>query len=125
MTALAPCPFCGGKAERTSKPNSRIYVEIGCNECEVWQDMPTEAEAIAAWNRRAPAVQVAQGERKVSNLRSIDNLDRNKIARIVCGGDAECDIPCDDCPVVVFQEVNRVLAAIAKAGFVVMKKVTP
>ena len=51
--ALLPCPFCGEKP--------RLYVDRGCEiacvngkcgaEPTVWQG--TEAEAIAAWNRRA------------------------------------------------------------------------
>ena len=57
---IAPCPFCGGTA------NVYIYEcqdpFVGCNggrgdvACDANDpSMPTEAEAIARWNRRTPA----------------------------------------------------------------------
>lgn len=57
---IAPCPFCGGTA------NVYIYEcqdpFVGCNggrgdvACDAnGPSMPTEAEAIARWNRRTPA----------------------------------------------------------------------
>ncbi|RWO57266.1 Lar family restriction alleviation protein [Mesorhizobium sp.] len=58
LTALMPCPFCGGKAAITDQePFSVECVEERCN-----VDGPChadKADAIAAWNRRAvPAVAV-------------------------------------------------------------------
>ena len=53
--ALLPCPFCGGAAIR--RPG-RLSIHIGCSnmDCRVSQSQyfyDTEAEATAAWNRRA------------------------------------------------------------------------
>lgn len=52
--ALAPCPFCGGEAETTLGPIPGKW-GVWCKECDVWRDdrEATEADAIAAWNRRA------------------------------------------------------------------------
>jgi hypothetical protein len=73
MTALLPCPFCGGKATvetctgdssvRDGKPFYWVqHVDDGCPisyECGEVGGMETgyystAAEAAAAWNRRAP-----------------------------------------------------------------------
>ena len=52
--ALAPCPFCGARGERLVIVRSELRtVRVDCDGCEVgtmWYD--TDAEAIAAWNRR-------------------------------------------------------------------------
>lgn len=54
MTAPDPCPRCRGvcKAVRGSVPDKW---GVKCLECDLWADdrEPTEAEAIAAWSRRA------------------------------------------------------------------------
>lgn len=62
MTDLLPCPFCGGtpklRTHRTGEDSEDAFVE--CPSCEVrttyYEDAyaPT-ADAIAAWNRRAPS----------------------------------------------------------------------
>lgn len=47
---LKPCPFCGGEAEIVMSGGDR---RVDCKKCGArsdWYD--TEAEAIAAWNRR-------------------------------------------------------------------------
>ena len=51
MTNLLPCPFCGGNA---SIPESYPYHHlVFCTSCGCKTDIcDTEAEAIAAWNRR-------------------------------------------------------------------------
>lgn len=58
---LKPCPFCGGEADIVDIPSHRDHsmelivtcVADGClYECAT-PAFTTEAEAIAAWNRRA------------------------------------------------------------------------
>lgn len=60
MTApdLKPCPFCGGEARKWQDPSHSAAWFIGCDDGDRdcfgsihWAE--TEAEAIAAWNRRA------------------------------------------------------------------------
>ena len=59
-TELKPCPFCGGDAE--IHPSNDWDVKflgstyfVWCDKCETRGDYyNTEAEAIAAWNSRAP-----------------------------------------------------------------------
>ena len=59
----------------------------------------------------------------MKGYRPLDDMDRDKIARIVCGGnDATCHMPCDECSPSVLQAVNQVLSAITKIGGVVMVK---
>ena len=55
MADLKPCPFCGGEAETCLGP-IRGKWGTRCKNCDVWRDdrENSEAEAIAAWNRRAP-----------------------------------------------------------------------
>ena len=57
---IAPCPFCGGTANVYTYECQDPFV--GCNggrgdvTCDAnGPSMPTEAEAIARWNRRTPA----------------------------------------------------------------------
>ena len=55
---LKPCPFCGGVAEvwqidERSTGHEVACADIRCNVKSVAWGM-TRAEAIAAWNRRAP-----------------------------------------------------------------------
>jgi len=54
-TALLPCPYCGGEAHVIA--SSDVYgVECWGELCSKnrLEEIPTEAEAIAAWNIRAP-----------------------------------------------------------------------
>lgn len=53
---LLPCPFCGGPATTSMAVMSDVEWHAWCNACD-FVDMlrPTEAEAIAAWNRRSLA----------------------------------------------------------------------
>jgi ribosomal protein L37AE/L43A len=49
--ALLPCPFCGGTS-------LTVYADgVWCEQCSAHHDVdpPSEAEAIAAWNRRTPS----------------------------------------------------------------------
>ena len=49
--ALAPCPFCGGRASLVSPAMGRPYVCCDDNYCT--GPKPSAEQAIAAWNRRA------------------------------------------------------------------------
>lgn len=56
--ALAPCPFCGGEARKRKDASHSAAWFIGCDDGDRdcfgsfhWAE--TEADAIAAWNRRA------------------------------------------------------------------------
>ena len=54
MTELLPCPFCGIPARRIKNHGSQEYWGH-CRHCFADGPMqPSEAEAIAAWNTRAP-----------------------------------------------------------------------
>ena len=71
---LKPCPFCGGSADVGEQfdPDGAYYF-VNCTECMASTDVLlgqqsgyTEAEAIAAWNRRAPdAALIEAGDRLV------------------------------------------------------------
>lgn len=50
MEELIKCPFCGGEAEINGS-NGTYWID--CNKCRAETGLSnTEAEAIAAWNRR-------------------------------------------------------------------------
>ena len=54
-TTLLPCPFCGGEAATHEVGFPYHYWDVWCDgECfDHFCEAPTEAEAIATWNRRA------------------------------------------------------------------------
>jgi Lar family restriction alleviation protein len=55
VSELKPCPFCGGEAVRTPQFCMGYMGDgVKCKRCGI-QTAPlqTDAEAIAAWNRRA------------------------------------------------------------------------
>lgn len=52
MSELKPCKHCGGEAQLYIYDGYSLY----CNSCQLMTAFyATEAEAIAAWNRRPPA----------------------------------------------------------------------
>lgn len=56
LAALAPCPFCGGDArviESRLAAWSTPTFAVGCEPCNMVFCENTQAESIAAWNRRA------------------------------------------------------------------------
>jgi hypothetical protein len=56
--SLLPCPFCGAAARTDLLPHSGGPGWVQCSECECDQYMcDTIEEAVAKWNRRAPAKQ--------------------------------------------------------------------
>ncbi len=67
LTALLPCPFCGGKPIRLEGDGQ--WTQIGCDSCggkgtEYQHDWE---KATAAWNRRVPApAQQAEGQERDS-----------------------------------------------------------
>ena len=67
MSDLKPCPFCGSEARLLDDTSHSTAVWVGCATIgcfghDQWEE--TEAEAIAAWNRRAamPEVEALRAE---------------------------------------------------------------
>lgn len=87
MSELKPCPFCDGRT--TVKTRYIGYGSLGlgshdeyrvvCQECHASSDeYRHEAEAIAAWNRRADAVPVVRGEWRTWEEQFPDRTTRKK-----------------------------------------------
>ena len=59
---LRECPFCGGEAHMWGRPTRAATIEYDalCKSCGAATRAKTEAEAIAAWNRRAADLLDAQ-----------------------------------------------------------------
>lgn len=63
MTDLKPCPFCpdGGSPALARPHTAPNEVAVYCGKCMVvTATYPSEAEAIAAWNRRSPQGEEAE-----------------------------------------------------------------
>ncbi len=59
---IAPCPACGGSGTTGKTPNGHYaYIQCHNRECSIVAPLgDTEAGAIAAWNRLAAAVKLAE-----------------------------------------------------------------
>lgn len=77
-TELKPCPFCGGEAQLAVGSPGGFFVTHSCGWDGFASEMfgyrySSEAEAIAAWNRRAPSPDMREGL----------PLDRETLGRMV------------------------------------------
>ena len=82
---LKPCPFCGGEAEIWRAQQGRT-AWIGCmGRCSVLvsKEYKTDAEAIAAWNRRADLAHDPQDARVVALVEAL--VDAASHLRIIAG----------------------------------------
>jgi len=68
IDALLACPFCGGTADFTTRPNQTTLWGAMCNDCTAYRVGKTKAEAIAAWNTRAPSAELAAAHRATGNI---------------------------------------------------------
>lgn len=55
-----PCPYCGARADTIDSPPDEWWAACLGDCALLGPTMPTEAEAIAAWNRLAGAVEDAK-----------------------------------------------------------------
>ena len=92
---LLPCPFCGGEASKRLFYKGKYRVH--CNVCDANSDdvWDTEAEAIAAWNRRSVTASAVYGFKAAERTCEYVGDD-------VSGGCSECrgwlDPACAYCP---------------------------
>jgi len=99
---LKPCPFCNTSGEELmifcdpeeGRDNSGPSRRIQCAGCHVEAPFyPTEADAIAAWNRRADGWMPEHIERLKDAVEgecdglAIDDAQATSILRFVCGED--------------------------------------
>lgn len=73
---LKPCPFCGVGVRALSRYHPRDpnewYVSCGARDCVMQPETPTyhtEAEAIAAWNRRSSSKRIEELEKALGSVR--------------------------------------------------------
>ncbi len=73
--ALKPCPFCGGEAEVS--PHEVFGSAVTCltEGCAANIDLAaSDAEAIAAWNKRASHAQLVAALREINELAALPDL---------------------------------------------------
>lgn len=76
MSELLACPFCGGEAHMSASSDG-YGVQCWNRRCIDMQmeEIPTEAEAIAAWNRRAERTCNLHGEwKRISQTQEVRHL---------------------------------------------------
>lgn len=67
---LLPCPFCGGRAISHRNPGLARWA-VSCTQCDckpLNHCARTEAEAIAAWNKRVPATALTALTERVERM---------------------------------------------------------
>ena len=76
LTELLPCPFCGGEADTmTPEADDMRAATVMCMGCYcTGKECETEAQAIAAWNRRASQAAPAPSDGLREALVEIINL---------------------------------------------------
>jgi len=84
-SALEPCPFCGGRGI-THRGGLTSKWAVSCVNCDCKPRLcgfdNTEAEAIAAWNRRSLS-QPLPAEREAGGEVAVTEADRKLVAMIV------------------------------------------
>lgn len=108
LTELLPCPFCGGEADTmTPEADDMRAATVMCMGCYcTGKECETEAQAIAAWNRRASQAAPAPSD----GLREAVEAERERIAVAL---ETEADIlPCAE-----DAAVTRSNAALIRADF--------
>lgn len=99
MSVLKPCPFCGGKADINRCGNRWQAWCRHCATIQMGEFYDTEADAIAAWNRRA-----GDDTNVVTNADRIRSMSDKELAEYIFdlgNGSEYCYGHCayqDDCP---------------------------
>lgn len=94
LEKLKPCPFCGedcGYVRSPFKaPNGDPYFTVTCVNCGAHStDTGSEAEAIAAWNTRAPSAPTEAMEELRKAAENIANFAWSSIREVDCSEAAD------------------------------------
>ena len=84
MIDLKPCPFCGGEAE-VGQPVLDTMNMVFCVDCKVTVEDDDVADAIAAWNRRAPLADAAPEMLEVLRLMTTEAFDHKHGCALLAG----------------------------------------
>lgn len=95
MGELEPCPFCGSEPVRDFEPNS-YRIACGTAECPAasgWLYF-TEAEAVAAWNRRAGGSSQQDDERERADdlIFELEGAAKDMARRVMSGQDVDAAV---------------------------------